>query len=382
MKILLMGEYSGVHTTIAKKIKESKEHNIYVVHDGDGYKNFKPDILIKFEGEKFNSKIIRKFYVVYILALNFLGLTGMLEILKYKKKLKELKNYDVVQLINPIFLSGFGAWVNLIIFYYLRKNNKKIVLLAVGDDTAWVKACLSKKIKYSFFDRMNTKNISKFLPTLFHLYSPAYYILNKYVVKKSDVVIAGVYDYFLSYDGECSRLEYIPLSIEINNNIDTFKFTGYPIRIFHGWQPGRDLKKGNDIFDKAILKLKENYSDKVDYQIVSNVSYDEYIKLFKDSIIFVDQCFSMDKGINALLGMAHAKVVFSGNDIALEQYNSSVKYSLIDALPDEKSLYLKLENLIKTPYLLEMYSKNAYDYVIKHHNIDYNISKFIEVWKV
>lgn len=30
MKILLMGEYSGVHTTIAKKIKESKEHNIYV----------------------------------------------------------------------------------------------------------------------------------------------------------------------------------------------------------------------------------------------------------------------------------------------------------------------------------------------------------------
>ncbi|MEK5750076.1 hypothetical protein, partial [Acinetobacter nosocomialis] len=79
---------------------------------------------------------------------------------------------------------------------------------------------------------------------------------------------------------------------------------------------------------------------------------------------------------------ANAKVVFSGNDIALEQYNSSVKYSLIDALPDENALYLELENLIRKPYLLERYSKNAYDYVIKNHNINYNINKFIKVWEV
>ena len=40
MKILLIGEYSGVHTTIAKKIKESKEYDINIIHDGDGYKKF------------------------------------------------------------------------------------------------------------------------------------------------------------------------------------------------------------------------------------------------------------------------------------------------------------------------------------------------------
>ncbi|WP_419819827.1 glycosyltransferase [Acinetobacter sp.] len=381
MKILLIGEYSGVHTTIAKKLKESEEYDINIIHDGDGYKNFKPDILIKTEGKVFNNRVLRKFYALYKLLLNFFGLTGAFKILKYRKELRKLKNYDVVQLINPIFLSGFGAWINLIIFFYLRKNNKKIVLLAVGDDTAWVKACLYKKIEYSFFDRMNVKNILKFLPTLFHLYSPAYYLLNKYVVRNSDVIVAGVYDYYLAYYGEYDNLVYIPLSIEINSDIVPFKFNGYPIKIFHGWQLGRDFKKGNDIFDRAILKLKDNFLDKIDYQIVSNVSYNEYIKLFNDSIIFIDQCYSMDKGINALLGMAHAKVVLSGNDDVLEKYDSNVKKSLINALPDENEIYAELEKLIKNPKLLEYYSENAYDYVNKNHNISHNIVKFIEVWR-
>lgn len=381
MKILLIGEYSGVHTTIAKKIKESKEYDINIIHDGDGYKNFKPDILIKIEGKVFNNRVLRKFYALYKLLLNFFGLTGAFKILKYRKELRKLKNYDVVQLINPIFLSGFGAWVNLLIFFYLRRNNKKIVLLAVGDDTAWVKACLYKKIEYSFFDRMNVKNILKFLPTLFHLYSPAYYLLNKYVVKNSDVIVAGVYDYYLAYHGEHDNLVYIPLSIEIDRDFIPFKFSGYPIKIFHGWQLGRELKKGNDIFDKAILKLKKNYQDKVDYQIVSNVPYAEYIRLFNDSIIFIDQCYSMGKGINALLGMSNSKVVFSGNEKNLEIYNSKIKDSLINALPDESQIYFELENLVNNPHLLEIYSRNAYAYAYEYHNIDKNIFRFIEMWR-
>lgn len=88
------------------------------------------------------------------------------------------------------------------------------------------------------------------------------------------------------------------------------KFKDYPVNIFHGWQPNKEYRKGNIFFDEALNKLMNNYPDKVNYQIVGGLPYEEYIKTFNDSHIFLDQCMSMDQGVNALLALAKGKVVF------------------------------------------------------------------------
>ena len=47
MKILLIGEYSGVHTNLAKALIE-KNFEVLTVHDGDSYKKFESDVIIKY----------------------------------------------------------------------------------------------------------------------------------------------------------------------------------------------------------------------------------------------------------------------------------------------------------------------------------------------
>ena len=82
MKILLLGEYSNVHHTLSKGLKELG-HAVTVASDGDHWKNFPRDI-----------DLARK--------------TGTLGTISYLAKLcralPRLKGYDIIQLINPIFL--------------------------------------------------------------------------------------------------------------------------------------------------------------------------------------------------------------------------------------------------------------------------------------
>ena len=46
MKILLLGEYSNVHWTLAEGLRQLG-HHVTVVSDGDGWKNYPRDISLK-----------------------------------------------------------------------------------------------------------------------------------------------------------------------------------------------------------------------------------------------------------------------------------------------------------------------------------------------
>ena len=123
MKILLIGEYSNVHWTLAEGLRAAG-HKVCVISNGDFWKNYKRDIsLIREEGRSF---------------------AGIKYMLKAISLLPQMRGYDIVQLINPIFLELKAK--HIIPFYkYLRRNNSKIFLGAMGMDALWVKAGADKK---------------------------------------------------------------------------------------------------------------------------------------------------------------------------------------------------------------------------------------------
>ncbi|AZC03478.1 glycosyltransferase family 1 protein [Acinetobacter nosocomialis] len=123
-----------------------------------------------------------------------------------------------------------------------------------------------------------------------------------------------------------------------------------------------------------------NYPDKVNYQIVGGLPYEEYIKTFNDSHIFLDQCMSMDQGVNALLALAKGKVVFSGFDDYLCNFYSLQDKPLLDTKPDVEFIYKQLENLIVNPHLLDSYSKKAILFMKRYHNFDYITGKYLKIW--
>lgn len=378
MKILLIGEYSGAYTLLSKKLK-SEGHEVIWVHDGDAYKKFSgADFNIKYTASETTSNFFKLFYIL----LDFLGLKGILTIRKYKEKINELKGFDVVQIVNTKPLGEFGSFANI---YFLKKifnQNKKVYLSALGDDYVWVKNCLDKKIKYSMFDRLTLRNFYRFSWALLYVYGVGYKKLNDLVFLNSSKIIPGLFDYYYAYKSQgvlkCSEL--VPLIVEPKSN-DNVDFFSEKINIFHGWQHNKELRKGNDIFDSAIRRLELKYPLKVNYEIVSGLPYQEYINKFSKAHIFIDQCFSLDQGVNGLLGMASGKIVFSGYAEELRSYlgEDDTKY-LVNALPNEDYIFEKLENLINNPDEMVEISTNAIKYIEKYHNSDVIYKQLMDIW--
>ena len=381
MKVLLLGEYSGVHTNLAKALRD-ENHEVTLVHDGDSFKKFPADFYIKYKMLEVKNRKLNLIIKFFYYFLNLTGFCGILQIFKYINVIKTWKNYDVVQLINPIFINGYGSIVNLFIFIFLRKNNDKVFLCALGDDYYYIKYGLSKKLEYSIYDNLKISTSRHYLHSLKYLYGFLMPFLNKYIVDKVDKVIPGLYDYYQAYRFygiSCSEI--VPIIVEYNPDVKPLVFDKYPIKIFHGRQLGRELTKGDLIFVEAIKRLKNNYAEKLEYHSVSNVPYDEYIKLFKDCYIFFDQCYSYDCGVNALLGMREGKVVFSGFEEDFKNYLELDYYPLINALPNVDYIYKEIENLLNNPNLIGSYSEKALIFIKNYHNKQFVLDKYYQIWQ-
>ena len=99
MKILLLGEYSNVHATLAEGLR-ALGHQVTVASNGDFWKNYPRDI-----------DLAR--------TPNHWG--GIRLIAKLATLLPSFRGYDVVQLINPMFLELKAERI-LPIYRYLRRH--------------------------------------------------------------------------------------------------------------------------------------------------------------------------------------------------------------------------------------------------------------------
>ncbi len=383
MRILLVGEYSGVQENL-KKTFIKKGHSVFLIHDGDSYKKFNGnDFSVTYNRLNFKSKVINKFFSLLYFFLDFLGIKGIIQCFRYKKDLSELKDFDIVQIVNTKPFGQFGAFANYYLLSWIFKNNKKIYLCALGDDYTWVKSCLDRNPPYSMFDNLKLKNIKSYLYSLTYIYGVGAKFIDNYVFNNIQNTIPGLYDYYFAYKKTGrSCTEVIPIAYELENKIN-IRDISYPIKIFHGWQTGKELRKGNIIFDNVIKKLEKKYPGLIDYSVVKNVPYTEYIKLFNNSDIVIDQCFSMDRGVNALIGMVHGKVVFSGCDILTKEYYANgIENCLVNAIPVEDEIFKQLEFLILNKEKIIEIQVKAKQYMEKFHSYEYVYEKYRELWSL
>ena len=367
--IVLIGEYSGVHYCLAEALKR-KGHDVTLISDGDAYKKFPSDITVPQEHYTGMVKYIHLF-------LFFLGCTGLINYLKLKKRLSSIANIHTVQFINPVAIPSLGAIGNFLLFINFKKRADVVSLCALGDDRHWVMACIRKKFKYSALDRLFTGGLKGFLKysySLKYILSPMFVLLDAYVVSKSDIIVPGLTDYVLPYSNNKKSTGKIPLPIDINSMVRP-EGANYPIKIFHGWQTGKEAKKGNDILHAAALKCVSSLGEGVvSYETVGGLPYSEYIKRFKEADIFLDQVYSYDCGVNALLAMASGKVVFSGFE------SNCVEDIGVNATPSVDEVFHQIVSLIKNKERIDTIKYNAYEYVVKTHESSIVADRYLKVW--
>ena len=378
MKILLIGEYSNLHNSLKQGLVKNG-HNVVLLGNGDGFKNYDADILIK---SSFFEKKLLKIIAKIVDRVTGISLNEIELFIRSLFKIKTLKEFDVVQLINERAFKT-SPRMEKILLKQLVQNNKKIFLLACGVDNSSLKYANEKKFRYSiltpYFENSSQKK--EYKQTLKYL-SPGYSRLSKYVRNIVSGIISSDLDYHIPYSGTEKYLGMIPNPINIDKLKKPHRVKRNKIQILHAINSKNKIKKGNKIFEKSLSIVEKKYSNKIKVVRTIDNPYSSHIKNVEDCDILLDQVYAYDQGYNALEAMALGKVVFTGAEVEwAEYYNIKEDMVAINALPDVSKIVDKLSWLIENPIHLENISKNARKFIEEHHNYKNIALKYVANWK-
>ena len=364
MKILLIGEYSRAHLTLAEGLR-TMGHEVLTASDGDGFKNYPRDIDLT----RKSSGIIDTF-------------SSMMSVIA---KFNKFKGYDVVQLINPCFTTQ-NVRINNYLYKKLKKNNKKVFMGAFGDDSYWVRACMGNSVfDYSeFFVNgkpinvdFNQRFIDKWIDTPLESF-------NKKLAQSVDGIAACLYEYYESYKSLfADKLRYIPLPLN-TSEIEFQPITEEPekVNFFIGINKVREKFKGTDVMEKALARIKDKYPEKVIVTRVESVSYDVYQQLMSQAHVVLDQLYSHTPAMNALLAMAQGKVLVGGGEPYIyELYGEKDNQPIINVHPNEDDVFDKLEWIIVNKKEIPEISRKSRLFVEQNHDYIAVAKKYLDFWE-
>lgn len=363
MKILLMGEYSNVHATLAEGLRKLG-HHVTVLSNGDFWKNYPRDIdLVRKPGK----------------------LGGIMYLMKLYTIVHKLRGYDIVQLINPMFLELKAERI-FPIYQYLRKHNKKIILGGFGMDYYWVSVCCKDKpLRYSDFNignelRTNADALKERKDWL----GTEKGRLNQMIAEDCDGIITGLYEYWACYQpGFPQKTTFIPFPIKpqlitpgnSNSHIYVENHQVIPldipkkVKLFIGINKSRSEYKGTDIMLKAAQAIAKKYPDKTELRIAENIPFAEYVKMMNGSDAILDQLYSYTPSMNPLEAMARGIICIGGGEPEnYEIIHEDKLRPIINVLPNYESVYQELEHLVLHPELVPLLKQQSIEYINKHHD--------------
>lgn len=364
LRILLMGDYSNVHWTLSQGLRRLG-HTVTVVSDGDGWKNYPRDIDLR-------RRSLHRF-------------DSLLYYIQCKRTISKLRGFDVVQLINPIFLDLRGPRIQP--FYErLRKQNGKMFMGAYGMDYYWVKTCLDcTTFRYSDFnigDHPRTEE-SYNKPFIRDWLSPEKRDINVHIAEDCDGIISGLYEYDCCYRPVFPhKTQFIPFPINTEQITPKEPYhEGNPVCFFVGIQKSRSEYKGTDIMLRALQRVKARHPHQCEVRIAESVPYQEYQQMMNTSDVILDQLYSYTPAMNALLAMAKGLIVVGGGEP--ENYDILGETSLrpiINVLPNEEDVFRKLEDLVLHPERISKLSHDSVEYIHRHHDYVHVAEQYVQFW--
>lgn len=363
MRVLLLGEYSNVHWTLAEGLR-SLGHDVVVASDGDGWKGYPRDVDLR---------------------RTSLSATGALRYaFRLMQAFPRFRGFDVVQLINPVFLS-FKAERIYPFFRYLRRHNRSVFLGAFGMDHYWVKAGTDcRTFRYSDFNlgpelRCNADNDTWERDWLRGPKGR----LNIRVARACNGIVAGLYEYYASYVAEyADKLRFIPFPIRTDRARFVERGRGPKLRFFIGIQRSRSVYKGTDVMLRALQRTVERYPDACEMVRVESVPFDEYVRLLDGSDVLLDQLYSYTPAMNALEAMAHGLVVVGGGEPEnYELLSEQTLRPIVNVRPDEDDVCRRLAWLVEHRDEVPRLSRESRLYVERHHDYRLVARAYLDFWR-
>lgn len=351
MRILLIGEFSNVHATLAKGFRKLG-HEVTVVSNGNGWRNYDRDIsMIRGKGRR-----------------GALGYMARLLLL-----LPKLRGYDVVQIVNPLFFELKAKRLKWV-YDYLHRHNGKIFLGAYGDDWYWVSTCTEQMpLRYSDFNigsKLRHNRDAEIQRREWMGTDKEW--LCKHIANTCNGIIACLYEYYVCYERYLPhKSTFIPLPIvpEHDMPLSQHNYREEPIKIFIGIDRDRSEYKGTDIMLQAANEVKARHPERMELVKVESVPFMVYQHLMDNCDAILDQLYSYTPSMNPLLAMSKGIICIGGGE--QENYDIINEHSLhpiINVLPNRQNVCDALEWLVNNPDSIDTMKRQSIEYVKKHHD--------------
>lgn len=378
MRILLVGEFSRLHNSLKEGLV-ALGHEVVLINNGDGFKNYPTDYSNRaFWCESKLGNIPRQ--IIY--RITQFDISKIERGIRFYMHLNKLRDFDVVQLINEAPIQTIQKFE----FYLLRKifkQNKNVFLLCSGVDFMTLNHMLQKKERYSimnaYFEEIPQAKVQ--YDFMFEYLTKTHQKIHRFLYENISGVLATDLDYVNPLKDNPKYMGMIPNPINLTQIEPMELDISGKINIFLGINEGNSYKKGIHFFEKALESIEKKYNNNVNIHITTNIPYEQYISIYNDCHILLDQVYGYDQGYNALEAMAKGKVVFTGADKEfLDYYYLKEDEVAINALPDVDYLVEKLSFLIENPSKLIEIGKNASKFVKNEHDYIKIAEKYLEKW--
>lgn len=366
MKILFIGDYSNLHTTLARELRKMG-HQADVLSDGCNHMKLDTDFFVERKPGFFNS-------FKYLFDLFSL--------------LPKLKDYDVVQLINTNFLNLKPQKIK---YFYdrLKEQNKSMFLTLAGNDYYFCKACLDAKIfKFSEF-KVGNEFSEGHKQNPGHLYgwvSHSNKIWAEYLLKDISGALAVLPEYEMPVkDILGDKVAFTNLPIDFSElKVTPTHFEGDKVNILVGMRSGFEDMKGARKLHKMALEIEAEMPEKVKVHLAKDLPFKEFLEMLAKSDIVLDQLYSYSPAMTALYGMALEKVVATGGQ---PEYYQSIGNPIeqpiftISPLEKEEDLKKRLIELINDRDRILELGKQGRNLVLNNNKAEFVAKKFLDHWQ-
>lgn len=354
MKILLIGEASGVHRNLkAGLVALGVECHHVTQSDSTSWREFDDTFSPDYSG------------VLGGLARNIAPFW----------KISKLDDYDVINFTNTI-TAVHGKFTKYLDIPWLRRKTKLMSYYALGCDEIGLirrngnlpynpcETCLASK-----------DTLSRDCDLLFN---PRY--------EKSQDITRKYFDFAACSMVEYGHVEEIfgPNFAKIQFPVDISRIPFSPARprpsvnIVH--TPTRRGFKGTNTVLQAIEILKKRRHD-FNFDLVEGLSYKEYVMRMVEADVVVDQIYSQSPGMNGLEMMAAGKIVLTGATALGKAYFEFMTDSpAFDAPPDAMLLADQLDLVIDRRNEFSVLAERGRSYVETNHSLIGVAERFLNEW--
>lgn len=367
MKILLLGDYSNCHRTLATGLR-SMGHDVTLISDGSAWMQCERDF-----------DLTRK-----------PGKLGGLQL--YWKMMgpmhRYLRGYDIVALhdINFVRLKPHRLRQ---LFDRLLRDNGSVFLTAMSTDIAYLDMVSAPDgpLRYSeWFVGDKPSRWYSFNPGLWEeWHQPALMDYQRYALDHINGAVSVLYEYELGMrrwlGPDRSAYGGIPIDVGLFQQV---KLPTNPeqVKLFLGRDRNRMPLKGTDMLEDAVKEVISRHPDNARLTIVENRPFNEFIGLMRDSHIVLDQIYSYTPATTALMAMAYGLNVISGGEP--EYYNYIGEKDLrpiINAPIDMQGLIDAIEDVVTHPEHIATRGEMSRKFVERHNACDVVADRFVKFWE-